>query len=158
VNSAKLEVSDVNKPLDPVTARIVAGSIYGAGRGAIFTDKHVEVGATWPIRSEVTIPTGGSNNWEIEYKYEKREGSVATISFTGKSSGESQGAQLTGDVSGELRFDTATGAVAFVRVDTKSARDPGAQAAIPGAVLRVHVEWEAVQAAPAQAPASPNQQ
>ncbi|MCS6914563.1 MAG: hypothetical protein RMK29_09540 [Myxococcales bacterium] len=140
---AKLEITDVNRPLDPRTARIVAGSIYGAGRGPIFPEEHVEVGRTWTIRSEVPIP-GGNITWEIEYKYERREGNIAVISFSGKSSGESQGAQLTGDAKGELRFDLQKGALAAMTVDTKNASDPGPQASTPGTILRVHVEWEAV--------------
>lgn len=150
---SKLEISDVNKPLDPVTARIVAGSIYGAGRGQIFPENHTEVGQSWTIRSEVPIPAGGANTLELEYHYDKKDGSIATCTFTGKSTGESQGAQLTGELKGEFRFDVLLGTFVSMTVDTKSARDPGAQAQVPGSVLRVHVEWEA-QAAKASAPAA----
>jgi hypothetical protein len=140
---SNLDIKDVNKPLDPVTARIVAGSIYGAGRGQIFAADPVEVGQEWTIHSEVPIPAGGNNVLDLSYHYDKKDGSVATCSFTGKSAGESQGAQLTGEMKGSFEFDLMKGAFVRILADTKSARDPGAQATTPGSVLRVHVEWEA---------------
>lgn len=140
---SNLDIKDVNKPLDPVTARIVAGSIYGAGRGQIFAADPIEVGQEWTIHSEVPIPAGGNNVLDLSYHYDKKDGSVATCSFTGKSAGESQGAQLTGEMKGSFEFNLMKGAFVRMLVDTKSARDPGAQASTPGSVLRVHVEWEA---------------
>lgn len=159
----KLAVEGAQKPLDPGFARIMGGSIYGAGRGYLFPERNTEVGNDWKVRTEVPIPqpSGGQNNLEIDYHYEKKDGSVATISFKGKSQGESQGAQLQGTTQGEVHFDLATGDFMGQMVDTISERSESGV----GSRLHVHVDWQATpvqgtvsapaQAAPSQGAAPP---
>lgn len=143
----RLKVEAVNDPLDEGPARIVAGSIYGAGRGAFFPEQQTEVGNGWKISTEVPIPNGGSNNLEIEYHYDKKEGTVAAVSFKGQSHGESQGAQLSGEIAGDFKFDYQAGRLVSHVLDTRSARAE----ATSGSILRVHVEWQAQPSAAAPA-------
>ena len=144
--SALGEVTDLtaepyNKPLDPSTAQIVARSIYGAGRGVLFAEQRQQVGQTWKKLSEVPLPgNAGANKLDLDYTYAKKEGTVATVSFTGKSAGQAGDIKLAGELTGELQVDLIAGTFLKQTVDTKSVRGEGT----PGMVtISVHVEWQA---------------
>lgn len=149
-----LTADPINKPLDPSTAQIVARSIYGAGRGVLFAEERQQVGQTWKKLSEVPLPNNaGSNKLDVDYHYDKKEGTVATVTFTGKSTGQAGEMKLSGELTGTLLLDLKTGSFVSQLMDTKSVRGEGTPGA---ATISVHVEWQAqAPEAPAQAAAPP---
>lgn len=151
----ELTAEPVNKPLDPYTAVVVARSVYGAGRGVLFTDQRKQVGDRWNKHSEVPLPNNaGTNVIDVEYRLEKLEGAVATIAFTGKSQAQAGDVKLTGELSGTLQLDVKTGAYLSQTVETKSVRGEGTPGA---ATVQVRLEWQAEAPAAVETQATPAQ-
>jgi hypothetical protein len=142
-------MSGLRKPLDESTARAVLNAIYGAQRGPLFPEEHVDVGGTW--KTTMPIPStaaGFEGQVHYDYTYARRDGGVAVIGCEGRFEGKRpQGTamqKLSGKSSAEYRFDVGAGRMMASNVDQMTQAEgaiAGAQTLQLGVRQRIRVEW-----------------
>lgn len=144
-----LGLSGLRKPLTESTARQVLNAIYGAQRGQILPEDHVDVGGNWKTTMPIPSSAGFDGEVHYDYTYARKNGSVAVILCEGRFEGKRAGAvaqKLSGKSSAEYKFDVAAGKLLGSTVD-QITQDEGAVQA--GEVLQVgvrqhiRIEWTA---------------
>lgn len=142
-------ISGLRKPLDESTARAVLNAIYGAQRGALFPEEHVDVGGTWKTSMPIPSTAGFEGEVHYDYTYARRNGAVAVIGCEGRFEGKRpQGTamqKLSGKSSAEYRFDVAAGKMLGSTVDQMTQAEgaiAGQQALQLGVRQHIRVEWQ----------------
>jgi hypothetical protein len=141
-------LSGLRKPLDESLARPVLNALFGAQRGPLFPEEHVDVGGTW--KTTMTIPSAAGFEGEVhyDYTYARRDGAVAVISCVGSFEcrrPQGQAVQkLSGKSSAEYRFDRAAGRLVASSVDQMTQVEgaiAGQQTLQLGLRQHLRVEW-----------------
>ena len=86
-------------------------AIYGAQRGPILPEGHVDVGATWKTTLPIPSTAGFAGEVHYDYTYARKADGVAVIGcdrrFEGKRPQGAAMQKLSGTSSAEYRFDIA---------------------------------------------------
>jgi hypothetical protein len=142
-----LGLSGLRNPLTEATARQVFNAIFGAQRGQLFPEEHVDVGGNW--KTTMAIPASANFDGEVhyDYTYARKSGSIAVILCEGRFEGKKVGAvshKLSGKSSSEFRFDVAAGKLLSSTVD-QITQDEGAvqgqEVLQLGVRQHIRVEW-----------------
>ncbi|MDB4965764.1 MAG: hypothetical protein JWN44_1453 [Myxococcales bacterium] len=144
-----INLSGLRKPLAELTARQVLNAIYGAQRGQLFPEEHVDVGANWKTTMPIPSSSGFEGEVHYDYTYARKAAGVAVIlcegRFEGKRSpGGTVSQKLSGKSSAEYRFDVASGRLISSTVDQMTQDEgvvQGQQALQLGVRQHIRVEW-----------------
>jgi hypothetical protein len=143
-----IAMSGLRKPLDESIARAVLNAIYGAQRGPLFPEGHVDVGATWKTTMPIPSAAGFAGEVRYDYTYARKAGAVAVIGCEGRVEGQRpQGTvmqKLSGKSSAEYRFDGGAGRMLGSTVDQMTQVEgaiAGQQTLQLGVRQHISVEW-----------------
>jgi len=143
-----ISMSGLRKPLDESIARAVLNAIYGAQRGPLFPEAHVDVGGTWKTTLPIPSTAGFDGDVHYDYTYARKAGGVAVIGCEGRFEGKRpQGAamqKISGTSSAEYRFELAAGRMVGSNVDQMTQVEgaiAGQQALQLGVRQHIRVEW-----------------
>jgi hypothetical protein len=144
-----IAMSGLRRPLDESTARAVLNAIYGAQRGPLFPEEHVDVGGTWKTTMPIPSTAGFEGEVHYDYTYARRGAGVAVIGCEGRFDGKRpQGAamqKLSGKSSAEYRFEVAAGRLVGSSVDQMTQAEgaiAGQQTLQLGVRQHIRVEWQ----------------
>ena len=133
---AGVMLSGVRPPLEEGTARSIVNAMYSAQRGAITPEPPMDVGQTWTVTTALPPSTGFTGQVSYTYKYERKGGSVAVITGSGKLDGKATGKTMTGKSTAEYRLETGGRLIGSV-VET----DTDVEAAPSSVKQHVRAEW-----------------
>lgn len=143
-----LGLSGLRKPLDESLARPVLNAIFGAQRGPIVPEEHVDVGGTWKTTMPIASAAGFEGEVHYDYTYARRDGAIAVLSCVGRFEGRRpQGTamqKVSGTSSSELRFDRSAGRLVASTVDQMTQVEgaiAGQQTLQLGLRQHLRVEW-----------------
>ena len=143
-----IAMSGLRKPLDEGTARAVLNAIFGAQRGALLPEGHIDVGGTWKTTMPIPSTAGFEGEVHYDYTYARKADGVATIGCEGRLDGKRpQGAamqKLSGKSSAEYRFAIAPGRLVASTVDQMTQVEGaivGQQTLQLGVRQHIRVEW-----------------
>jgi hypothetical protein len=140
-----LAISGLRRPLDESTARQVLNALYGAQRGQLFAEEHVETGARWKVALPMPATTGYTGDVTYDFAYAKKAGHVATIECDGKAEGKKGdgSGHLTSKSTSTYRFDVDTGRMLGSTVDQLTQVEGAAAGSAAPSAVRQHlrVEW-----------------
>ncbi len=143
-----IALSGLRKPLDESLARAVLNAIYGAQRGPILPEGHVDVGATWKTTMPIPSTAGFDGEVHYDYTYARKDGAAAVIgcvgSFEGKRPQGTAMQKISGTSSAEYRFDIAAGRMLGSSVDQMTQVEgaiAGQQTLQLGVRQHIRVEW-----------------
>lgn len=144
--ATELTFTGLRKPLEEGSARALFNAAYLAGRGPIFSEEHVEPGATWKSTTPLPAGLGLTGDAMYVYTYKSREGAIAVISCEGSVDAKGAGtvARMTSKSSNELRFDVTAGRLlgnVFDGVTQTEMTITGQQTIATGVKQHIHVEW-----------------
>jgi hypothetical protein len=144
-----ISMSGLRKPLDESIARAVLNAIYGAQRGPMFPEGHVDVGGTWKTTMPIPSTAGFEGEVRYDYTYARKAGGVSVIGCEGRFEGKRpQGAamqKVSGTSSSEYRFDLAAGHLVGSNVDLMTQVEgaiAGQQTLQLGVRQHIRVEWQ----------------
>ena len=143
-----INMSGLRKPLDEFIARAVLNAIYGAQRGPLFPDGHVDVGGTWKTTMPIPSAAGFEGEVHYDYTYARKAGGVSVIGCEGRYEGTRPGAamqKLSGTSSAEYRFDLGAGHLVGSNVDQMTQVEgaiAGQQTLQLGVRQHIRVEWQ----------------
>jgi hypothetical protein len=144
-----IAMSGLRKPLDESIARAVLNAIYGAQRGPMFPEGHVDVGGTWKTTMPIPSTAGFEGEVRYDYTYARKAGGVSVIGCEGRFEGKRpQGAamqKVSGTSSSEYRFDLAAGHLVGSNVDLMTQVEgaiAGQQTLQLGVRQHIRVEWQ----------------
>ena len=72
----------------PVMFFALFNAIYGAQRGQLFPDEHVDVGATWKATMPIPSSSGFEGEVHYDYTYARKGAGVAVILCEGRFEGK----------------------------------------------------------------------
>jgi hypothetical protein len=143
-----IAMSGLRKPLDESTARAVLNALYGAQRGPLFPDGHIDVGGSWKTTMPIPSTAGFEGEVHYDYTYARKGGGVAVIGCEGRYEGKRpQGTamqKLSGKSSAEYRFDVAAGKLIGSTVDQMTQVEgaiAGQQTLQLGVRQHIRIEW-----------------
>jgi hypothetical protein len=143
-----IAMSGLRKPLDESLARAVLNAIYGAQRGPLFPEGHIDVGGTWKTTMPIPSTAGFEGEVHYDYTYARRADGIAVLGCEGRYEGKRpQGAamqKLSGKSSAEFRFDVAAGKLVASSVDQLTQVEgaiAGQQTLQLGVRQHIRVEW-----------------
>jgi hypothetical protein len=142
-----ITMAGLRKPLDESLARAVLNAIFGAQRGALFPEEHIDVGGTWKTTMPIPSSAGFEGEVHYDYTYARKGGGVAVLGCEGRYEGKRAGAamqKLSGKSSSEYRFDVAAGKLIGSTVDQMTQVEgaiAGQQTLSLGVRQHIRVEW-----------------
>jgi hypothetical protein len=143
-----IAMSGLRKPLDESIARAVLNALYGAQRGPLFPEGHIDVGGSWKTTLPIPSSAGFDGDVHYDYTYARKAGASAVISCEGRFEGKRpQGAamqKVSGTSSAEYRFDIGAGHLLGSNVDQMTQVEGaigGQQALQLGVRQHIRIEW-----------------
>jgi hypothetical protein len=140
-----LALSGLRRPLDESTARQVLNALYGAQRGQLFPESHIDVGGSWKVTLAMPATTGYTGEVSYDFTYARKAGSIATIDCDGRADGKKGdgSGRLTSKSTSEYRFDVDSGHLVGSTVDQLTQAEGTAAGAPALSAVRQHlrVEW-----------------
>lgn len=147
---AGINLTGLRAPLEEPTARQVLNAVYGAQRGPLFPEEHVDVGGTWKTHVPMPEASGFVGDVDYDYTWARNDGGLAVITSVGRLAAKRVGqggnvtTKLTGQSTGEFHFDVAAGKLLASTVDQMTQVEgaiAGQQTLELGVRQHIRVEW-----------------
>ena len=144
-----INMSGLRKPLDESIAKAVLNALYGAQRGPLFPEGHIDVGGTWKTTIPIPSAAGFEGDVHYDYTYARKAGALSVIGCEGRFEGKRpEGAamkKISGTSSAEYRFDLGDGRMIGSNVDAMTQVEgaiAGQQTLQLGVRQHIRVEWQ----------------